>query len=165
MKKILITCTLILSIVLGCNIVMASEYFEPTHKNTKSGKEYGIKEEYRVRELDNGKLEIEFQKGKFTIVEKDEISTIIALDCEEETEINNEFDEIYNEHKNSVVTRYKTLKENGNSSYFPYSKYYEEYDEYLEAWYGGTLILDNVDCINSKTYKATYKGIMYLLYK
>jgi hypothetical protein len=48
--------------VLGCKIVIASEYFEPTHKNTKSGKEYGIKEEYRVRELDNGKLEIEFQK-------------------------------------------------------------------------------------------------------
>ena len=102
MKKILITCILILSMVLGCKIVIASEYFEPTHKNTKSGKEYGIKEEYRVRELDNGKLEIEFQKGKFIIVEKDEISTIIDLDCEEETEINNEFDEIYNEYKNSV---------------------------------------------------------------
>lgn len=165
MKKILITCTFILSIVLCCNIVMASEYFGPTHKNTKSGKEYGTKEEYRVRELDNGKLEIEFQKGKFTIVEKDEISRIIALDSEEETEINNEFDEIYNEHKNSVVTKFKTLNVRGTSSYFPYSKYYEEYDEYLEAWYGGTLILDNVDCINSKTYKATYKGTMYLLYK
>lgn len=165
MKKILITCTLILSIVLGCNIVMASEYFEPTHKNTKSGKEYGIKEEYRVRELDNGKLEIEFQKGMYTIVEKDEISKIADLVCDEETEINNEFDEIYNEHKNSVVTRYKTIKEYGNSSYFPYSRYYEEYDEYLEAWYGGTFILDNVDCINSNNYKATYKGTMYLLSK
>ena len=52
MRKFLIVCTLILSMGLGCNIVMASESFEPTHKNTKSGKEYGIKEEYRVRELE-----------------------------------------------------------------------------------------------------------------
>lgn len=62
MKKFLILCTLILSMGLGYNIVMANEHFEPTHNNTKSGKEYGIKEEYRVRELENGKLEIEFKK-------------------------------------------------------------------------------------------------------
>ena len=110
MKKFLIVCTLILSMGLGFNIVTASEHFEPTHSNTKSGKEYGIKEEYRVRELENGKLEIEFKKGFFTIVDKDEISMICDLDCDEYAEIPDDTDEVYNEYNNSAVTRFKTLK-------------------------------------------------------
>ena len=100
MKKFLIVCTLILSMGLGFNIVTASEHFEPTHSNTKSGKEYGIKEEYRVRELENGKLEIEFKKGFFTIVDKDEISMICDLDCDEYAEIPDDTDEVYNEYNN-----------------------------------------------------------------
>ena len=165
MKKFLILCTLILSMGLGYNIVMANEHFEPTHKNTKSGKEYGIKEEYRVRELENGKLEIEFKKGFFTIVDKDEISMICDLDCDEYAEIPDDTDEVYNEYNNSAVTRFKTLKVSGISPNFPYSRYYDEYNDDFEAWYGGTLVLDNVVCKNSKTYIATYKEIMYLLFK
>ena len=156
MKKFLIVCTLILSMGLGCNIVMASEHFEPTHSNTKSGKEYGIKEEYRVRELENGKLEIEFKKGFFTIVDKDEISMICDLDCDVDMSTNTEENENYT--PKSAFMMYKTIKVYGN-------KYYEEYNNDVEAWYGGTLKLDNVVCENSTTYIATYSGFLYLQFK
>ena len=165
MKKFLILCTLILSMGLGYNIVVANEHFEPTHKNTKSGKEYGIKEEYRVRELENGKLEIEFKKGFFTIVNKDEISTICDLDCDEYAEIPDDTDEVYNERNNSSVTRFKTLKVYDTSPNFPYSRYYEEYNDYFEAWYAGTLTLDKIICVNSKRYIAIYSGTIYLQFK
>ncbi|WP_150262899.1 hypothetical protein [Parvimonas micra] len=165
MKKFLIVCTLILSMGLGFNIVTASEHFEPTHSNTKSGKEYGIKEEYRVRKLENGKLEIEFKKGFFTIVDKDEISTICDLDCDEYTDIPDDTDEVYNERNNSAITRFKTLKVYDTSPNFPYSRYYEEYSDYFEAWYAGTLTLDKIICVNSTRYIAIYSGIIYLQFK
>lgn len=172
MKKFLIVCALILSVGLNNNLVMASEKFESTRSNTKSGKEYGIKEEYQVRELENGELEIEFKKGVFTSINKDEISTIVDLDVN--LSVDKKLPDKNKDIKSTRSTdgfiggftvKNKVVKFHNNSSYFPYSRYYEEYDSSAGLWYSGTLKLDNVVCINSTTYVATYKGTLVASYK
>lgn len=163
MRKFLILCTLILSMGLGYNIVMANEHFEPTHKNTKSGKEYGIKEEYRVRELENGKLEIEFKKGFFTIVNKDEISTICDLDATEDMTSTDSFE--INKFNTGIIVKFKTIKVYGNSSYFPYNKYYDEYDNDANCWYGNNLTLKEIVCKDENTYVAIYGEILVITCK
>lgn len=156
MKKFLIIYTLILSISLGNNFVIADEKFEPAHKNAKSGKEYGIKDEYKVRKLENSKLEIEFKKDIFTFVNKDEISKISNLDYSENVSNYSDVGIV-----RGLAVRAKTITISKSVNNLLYSRYYEEYDSGI--WYSGTLNLENIECKDENHYVTTYIGLLNII--
>lgn len=162
MKKNLIIFILILTVISGKQVCFANEKFEPTHKNTTSGKEYGIKEEYRVRKLDNKNLEIEIKKGVFVSIDKNEISKFDKINYNFDTEttkklsnnnfINNTFETFF---KEKFITHINTIPN------FPYSTHYEEYFEKDKAWYGNKLTLKSIVQSGKNEYTAIYGGILY----
>lgn len=117
---------------------MANKSFTPIHNNTK----YVIKEQYWIRKLENEKLEIKFKKDFITIVNKNENSKIYDLNTTEN--ITSTYSNGIDNLNIGIVVEIKTIKIYCNSSYFPYNKYYDKYDNDVDCWYGNNLILKEV---------------------